>query len=279
VQGQSESSVGVAGFSDSSFGVQGVSKESGGVLGVSTSRRGVEGQSDTSGGVVGFSTQGTGVAGVTNTPDPTIAALFGGCMARNCNAALFEGNLVVRGMLLGGVKLFQIDHPLDPANKYLNHASVESPEMKNVYDGVVVLDGNGEAVVQLPDWFEALNREFRYQLTCIGGFAPVYIAEEIHNNRFTIAGGRPGLKVSWQVTGVRHDAYATAHPIVVEEDKPDTQRGHYLYPELFGQLKETSIGWLDHLDLLQDMKQMKQAQSMGQNRSRATPAVRAEPFK
>jgi hypothetical protein len=95
----------------------------------------------------------------------------------------------VIGNLSKGGGSFKIDHPLDPANKYLYHSFVESPDMMNVYNGNVVLDANGEAVVVLPDWFEALNRDFRYQLTCIGGFAPVYIAEEIANNQFKIAGG------------------------------------------------------------------------------------------
>jgi hypothetical protein len=51
--------------------------------------------------------------------------------------------------LLCPLKFFRIDHPLDPANKYLNHSAVESPDMKNIYDGVVTLDADGEAVVEL----------------------------------------------------------------------------------------------------------------------------------
>ena len=43
--------------------------------------------------------------------------------------------------------------------------------MKNIYDGVVTLDVYGEAEVQLPAWFEALNTDFRYQLTAIGASA------------------------------------------------------------------------------------------------------------
>ena len=87
--------------------------------------------------------------------------------------------------------------------------------------------------------------DFRYQLTCIGGFAPVYIATEIANHRFRIAGGSPGMKVSWQVTGIRHDAWAEAHRVQVEEQKPEAHRGRYLHPELYGQPKERAIGWIE----------------------------------
>jgi hypothetical protein len=149
-------------------------------------------------------------------------------------AGVFAGDVNVLGTVTKFAGSFKIDHPLDPANKYLYHSFVESPDMKNIYDGVVTLDVNGEAVVELPDWFGALNRDFRYQLTCVGGFAPVYIAEEIEDNQFTIAGGTPGLKVSWQVTGIRQDPYAEQHRIPVEEDKPLEVRGTYLYPEGYG---------------------------------------------
>jgi len=115
--------------------------------------------------------------------------------------------------------------------------------MKNVYDGVVVLDGSGAAWVELPDWFEVLNSDFRYQLTCIGGYAPVYIVQEIQNNRFQIAGGTPGLKVSWQVTGIRQDPWAEANRIPVEVDKPADERGTYLYPELYGQPEEMGLDY------------------------------------
>lgn len=91
--------------------------------------------------------------------------------------------------------------------------------MKNIYDGIVVLDDKGEATVILPDWFQALNKDFRYQLTCIGGWAQVYIAEEIQNNKFKIAGGKSGMKISWQVTGIRHDKWAEENRIQVEQQK------------------------------------------------------------
>jgi trimeric autotransporter adhesin len=148
----------------------------------------------------------------------------------------------VGGITATGAKNFKIDHPLDPANKYLYHTSVESPDMMNIYNGNVVLDAKGEAEIQLPDWFEALNRDFRYQLSCIGSFAPVYVAAEIQNNSFRIAGGTSGLKVSWQVTGIRHDVYADAHCSPVEVEKPAEDRGRYLHPELFGASRDKAVG-------------------------------------
>jgi hypothetical protein len=152
----------------------------------------------------------------------------------------FSGNLTVTGAITAGVKDFKIDHPLDPTNKYLYHSSVESSEMMNIYTGNAVLDSAGQARVSLPNWFEAVNADFRYQLTAIGAAAPgLHIAKEIANHEFSIAGGAPGMKVSWQVTGVRHDAYAKAHPLEVEVAKPADERGHYLHPEAFGQPRLT----------------------------------------
>src|SRR5258708_25490578 len=170
-------------------------------------------------------------------------------------AGYFEGNVGVNGTLEANAKNFKIDHPLDPANKYLNHTSVESSEMMNIYTGNVGLDANGEASVQLADWFEALNRDFRYQLTCLGGFAPVYVAREVQNGTFRIAGGSPGLKVSWQVTGIRQDAWANAHRIPVEEEKNARERGHYLHPELYGAAEEQSIQWTRHPELMKRIKE------------------------
>lgn len=146
----------------------------------------------------------------------------------------FSGTVTVTGALSKGSGSFKIDHPLDPENKYLYHSFVESPDMMNVYNGNVILDGDGQAVVKMDDWFEPLNRDFRYQLTCIGGFAQVYISEEMHNNQFRIAGGTPGLKVSWQVTGIRQDPYAEQNRIRVEVDKEEEFKGYYLHPEAYG---------------------------------------------
>ena len=145
-----------------------------------------------------------------------------------------NGGLNVTGSFNAPNKSFKIDDPIDPANKYLYHSSIESSEMMNLYSGTVALDKRGGAWVQLPDWFEALNKDFRYQLTAIGAPGPnLYIAKEISGNRFRIAGGKAGMKVSWQVTGVRHDEWANAHRVQVEVEKAGKERGTYLYPELF----------------------------------------------
>jgi len=167
--------------------------------------------------------------------------VFGGGPGGEFLAGYFDGDVVITGDLSKGSGSFKIDHPLDPANKYLYHSFVESPDMMNIYNGNVVLDNNGEAVIALPEWFEALNKDFRYQLTCLGGFAPVYVAEEIRNNRFKIAGGTSGLKVSWQVTGIRHDPYAEKHRVPVEQEKRDFERGRYLHPDVYGQPAEMSV--------------------------------------
>jgi hypothetical protein len=157
-------------------------------------------------------------------------------------AGIFVGNVSISGNLAKSSGSFKIDHPLDPANKYLYHSFVESPDMMNVYNGNVTLDASGAATVTMPDWFQALNQEFRYQLTAIGAPGPnLYIAQEISNNTFKIAGGAPGMKVSWMVTGIRHDAYAEKHRIPVEQDKPAAERGTYIFPELYGQPASKSL--------------------------------------
>ena len=121
--------------------------------------------------------------------------------------------------------------------------------MMNVYNGNVTTDENGEAVVVLPDYFEALNRDFRYQLTALGAPGPnLYIAETISGNRFRIAGGQPGLEVSWQVTGIRQDAWANENRIVVEEAKSAEERGYYRHPTLYGQPEARNVVRFDTPD-------------------------------
>jgi hypothetical protein len=230
-KGNDAQGFGVYGLNDGTFG------PSIGVMGETNSDEGigVYGQMNGAGA-------GAGVSGWAGSQD--------GWGVRGANAhpagdaGYFAGHVHVNGNLskLGGS--FKIDHPLDPANKYLYHSFVESPDMMNIYNGNVMLDEQGEAWVELADWFEALNQEFRYQLTPIGGWAPLYVAEKIQGNRFKIAGGEPGLEVSWQVTGIRHDVWAEQNRVPVEEEKAADEKGLYLYPQGYGRPVTETVDYL-----------------------------------
>ncbi|MCU0290380.1 MAG: hypothetical protein MUF10_00090 [Thermoanaerobaculaceae bacterium] len=227
-------------------GVYGESPGSSGVHGKTThaSAAGVYGEGITA-GVWGNAsgTDATGVLGTANT-----GANAYGVWGRSTTgyAGFFSGNVNVTGALSKASGSFKIDHPLDPSGKYLYHSFVESPDMKNVYDGNVTTDDRGFATVTLPEWFEALNSDFRYQLTVLGGgdvWAQARVARKIQGNAFVIQTSMPGVEVSWQVTGIRQDAWARAHRIQVEEAKPGVEQGTYLHPELFGQPEEMGVEW------------------------------------
>jgi len=237
-------------------GVYGVSTTSTGVIGTSTNYIGVYGSGGAT-GVTGVSSSGPGVVAQSATAwalDAYGTSTATGVLAGSASgfAAWFNGNVDVDGNLSKAGGSFKIDHPLDPSNKYLYHSFVESPDMKNIYDGNVTTNGNGDAVVTLPKWFEALNRDFRYQLTVIGQFAQAIVGSEISHHQFSIKTDKPNVKVSWQVTGIRQDAWANAHRIPVEELKPGKERGSYLHPELYGAPEEKGVLWA------RDPKTMKQ---------------------
>jgi len=138
-------------------------------------------------------------------------------------------DLTVLGTLSKSSGTFKIDHPVDPYNKFLYHSFVESPDMMNIYNGNITTNSNGEVTVELPDYFESLNVEFRYQLTVMGDFAQAIIADEITGNQFKIKTDKPNIKVSWQVTGVRNDTYAKENRVVPVVEKPAEQKGTLLY--------------------------------------------------
>jgi hypothetical protein len=154
----------------------------------------------------------------------------------------FFGDVYVGGSLSKASGTFKIDHPQDPENKYLYHSFVESPEMMNIYNGNITTDGSGVAVVTLPDYFQALNQDFRYQLTVIGTFAQAIVSKEISANQFEVKTSVPNVKVSWQVTGVRHDAYANANRVVPVVDKEPYNKGKYLNPKELGKSESLRIG-------------------------------------
>jgi len=201
----------------------------------------IAGNISTGAGVQGVANleNGTGVIGEANNGSSAYG-VWG--KSSSGQAGHFDGDVQINGTLIKTGGSFKIDHPLDPAGKYLSHSFVESPDMMNVYNGNIALDAGGEAWVEMPDWFEALNREFRYQLTAIGAPGPsLPVAAEMADNRFKIAGGAPGMKVSWQVTGIRQDPWAEANRIEVEQAKPPAETGLYLHPGLYGQTEEKNV--------------------------------------
>jgi hypothetical protein len=157
-----------------------------------------------------------------------------------------DGHVAVSGILSKGGGSFKIDHPLDPQNKYLYHSFVESPDMMNIYNGNIITDDEGVADVQLPDYFETLNQDFRYQLTVIGEFAQAIIYKKITGNKFSIKTDKPNIEVSWQVTGVRHDPFAEQNRIKTEVSKEPENIGKYLHPEAYGRSPEERIGRRNH---------------------------------
>lgn len=226
------------------LGVFGTSSASGGtgVGGQSTSYIGVQGHCD--GTAVGtYGVYGFGRDGVFGQASSGSGAGIVGYIGQGWYAGYFDGYVHVAGdFTVSGTKSFLIDHPLDPENKYLQHSCVESPDIKNIYDGVATADDAGEAVIRMPSYFEALNEDFRYQLTPIGNSAPqLYLKREIESGTFIIGGAAPGQRVSWQITGIRKDAAAKANPLVVERDKPAEHKGLFLNPEAFGLPKEKGV--------------------------------------
>jgi hypothetical protein len=218
----------------------------------SANTAGVEGTSVGGIGVVGYNKSASfaattgggnvyGVYGYANTIGGAAApatryGVYGYATGATTNyAGYFSGNVQITGSIAKGSGTFKIDHPLDPENKYLYHSFVESPDMMNIYNGNIVTDGKGYATVTLPSYFNALNKDFRYQLTCIGTFAQAIVKNEIDGNKFVIQTSEANVKVSWMVTGVRHDKFAEAHPVVPEVDKEPELKGTYLHPAEWNQ--------------------------------------------
>ena len=245
---------GVAGAtSGTTYGVWGESYSTNGrgVLGyakaTSGDTRGVWGLSD--------STIGTGVYGSAGATSGTNYGVYGWSDSPSGYGGYFHGDLHTTGDLtVSGSKAFKIDHPLDPAHKYLYHFAQESPAVQNVYNGLVTLDADGEAVITLPEYFAALNATpYLYQLTPIGAPMPnLYVAQEIQDNTFRIAGGVPGAKVSWEVTAARADPYLRDHPAQTEQTKPAAEQDSYLYPQGYGQPPEKGVDYRHNAALFEN---------------------------
>ncbi|MFJ8439851.1 hypothetical protein [Kitasatospora griseola] len=282
VTGTADPGPGVSGISTGGTGVSGISDAGTGMRATSTSGFALDATCESGTAVDAFSHNGVGIesycghpepgnGGRGSSPDPPNRgpairghSWFGAGVAASSEygtgvdaggstgltasgstlGADITGGLRVNGVIVSaGSARFAIDYPLDPADLTLTHAYVASPEQKNVYDGVVTLDDAGAATVTLPDWFGALNQDFRYQLTPIGTPAPgLHISAEISDNTFSLAGGPPGAQVSWQVTGVRLDGWAQANPVTPVTPKSADQRGLFLHPAVFDQPAGRGIG-------------------------------------
>ncbi len=172
--------------------------------------------------------------------------------ANNYAGYFSQGNVQVTNMISKGGGTFKIDHPLDPENKYLYHSFVESPDMMNIYNGNITTDAQGYATVTMPNYFNALNTDFRYQLTVMGTFAQAIIKEKINGNSFVIQTNQPNIEVSWQVTGVRQDKFANANRVQVEVEKPADEKGLYLHSEAWGQSKDKDMNYIIHQKPIED---------------------------
>ncbi|MBK9189702.1 MAG: hypothetical protein IPM33_12190 [Phycisphaerales bacterium] len=166
----------------------------------------------------------TGATGVYGEAVATTGLTFGVCGSNGGTQGY--GVFALGDIGATGVKEFVIDHPLDPANKLLHHYCAEGPKPFNIYKGNATLDEGGEAWVELPSYFEAINTNPTYQLTAIGAPAPMlHVAQPVKNGRFMIGGGEPGMQVSWCVTGERNDERMRTRPVLDESDKPESMRG------------------------------------------------------
>lgn len=252
---------GLTGSSASGYGVQATSTSNFGIYAYSAQSNGVHAESGNSTGLIAWAPGNNNAAygyNLTSGTDGSFGSPNEGMLGRGRNghdgvtanaldggkglvavssgglSAFVIGDMQVTGSLSKAGGSFKIDHPLDPTNKYLYHSFVESPDMKNIYDGTITTDEAGRALVVLPPYFEALNADFRYQLTVIGQFAQAIIETKIKGNRFTIRTDKPNVEVCWQVTGIRIDPWAQKNRIPVEVDKSEGERGYYLHPEVYG---------------------------------------------
>ncbi|MCL5029274.1 MAG: hypothetical protein M1480_09690 [Bacteroidetes bacterium] len=232
--------------------IQGASLSSSG-----TSNFGLWGQNNGGGGA--------GVEGYVASNSATAYGVIGyhasgnyGELGTQSYAGYFSGNVHISGTLSKSGGSFEIDNPLDPVNKILRHSFVESPDMMNIYNGNITTDAFGDATVQLPNYFNALNTDFRYLLTVVGQFAQAIVSHEIQNNTFTIKTDKPNVKVSWQVTGIRKDPWAEKNRIVVEEQKSAQTRGYYLNPKAYGLPENRSIEWAINPEMMKMLQEKSQ---------------------
>jgi hypothetical protein len=196
---------------------------------------------------VRLGTQFYGIRGESNDDDGVRGVSYG-----SGYAGYFFGDVYVSGDLGKSSGSFIIDHPLDPENKLLRHNFVESPENLLIYRGRVELDEKGEAVVELPDYFEALTREDEasVHLTPVG--KPFLTGADWNPGfrSFTVY-GEPDRSAFWEVLADRDDPVIRQRHRPVEEEKgPDNKlcdRGQLLHPVAYGYPETMGVDYEDRM--------------------------------
>jgi hypothetical protein len=215
VYGHTKGNYGVYGYAEN-YGLYGCADDNYGVYGISSNRYGVGGYAINGRGVYGYSEENYGAY---------FGSGSGNALYCNGNIRMASGHNIYRG---GAFKAFEIDHPLDPGNKILRHFCVEGPEALVLYSGTAVLDKSGEAVVKLPDYFDALSRNPRVQVTPVGSAAAIGIKQRMTGNTFIVI-GPPGTEFDWLVLAERDDRQARLERIYrpVEQGKTGMKQAVY----------------------------------------------------
>ena len=71
------------------------------------------------------------------------------------------------------------------------------------YSGEVWTDADGRAVVVLPSFVRAHRAGFDYELTPLDSRAHARVAEQVSDDRFTVATDQPHVKVAWRLTALK----------------------------------------------------------------------------
>jgi hypothetical protein len=114
-------------------------------------------------------------------------------------------------------KTFVIDHPQDPANRYLIHACIEGPEAGVYYRGKCVNNklnessGCYESIVSVPDYAKKFT-DFSIQITVMKSFS-TYYCEELDNGEYIVKTQQP-TEFNWIIFGKRES-------ILIEMNKSD----------------------------------------------------------
>jgi hypothetical protein len=123
-----------------------------------------------------------------------------------------DGNFIAKGDIVAqGAKKFAIEHPTRQGMT-LVHAAIEGPEAAVYYRGEGQLV-SGRAVVQLPEYFEALTAQSgcTVMLTNVDGFDRLSVERQenmqVKDGRFVVISDFPASTqaFSWEVKAIRSD--------------------------------------------------------------------------